>query len=391
MSHRVLYNKRMNIYKYIKSKDVREYNEKIGHKFTATESAFLVWLNYEITLKEKHDAWREIVREMPDEEVPKRVNADYAPSLFALLNKFINTDNRLIDEFYKKDEQTVYSYRYICKGDSSFDEDFGRIYSDLGYIHGELRKDSDLDILRVEYTKKYLSSHCRRITLETDGSGNVTSVDGDFIQGIDLSIKKDEFFEGLWIDVPTPFRKGDVVCSRKTPFGYYMFSDSQPFVLLSLANWSAKDAEERGEKLSEKDKAWRDKHLKYLKEYGDITDMTACGYFLNSDDCGRCYTGGFYSEVMHDYVDLEYYRGEFNGGERVLLPIKYFLGGGIDEETFAKACEIIKKQEEIKAEIDCLNLLDEWKEKIGIIKKQKRSKSLSMYRFRRIGCVIMLL
>lgn len=374
MSHSLCYNERMiNIYKYIRSKDVREYNEKIGHKFTATESAFLVWLNYEITLKEKHDAWREIMREMPDEEVPKRVNADYAPSLFALLNKFIEADNRLIDEFYKKDEQTVYSYRYICKGDSSFGEDFGRIYFDLGYIHGELRKDSDLGIICVEYTKKYISSHNRKITLKTDGSGNVTSVDGDFIQGIDLSLKKDEFFEGLWIDVPTPFRKGDIVCSRKTPFGYNIYSDSKPFVLLSLANWSAKDAEERGEKLSEKDKAWKDKHLKYLKEYGDITDMTACGYFLSSDYNDR-FTGEFYHEVMHDYVDLEYYRGNFNGGEGVLLPIKHFLGGDIDEETFAKACEIIKKQEEIKAEIDCLNLLDEWKEKIGIIKKQKRSK-----------------
>ena len=363
----------MDVYKYIRSKNVREYNEKIGHKFTATEKAFLVWLNYEITLKEKHDAWREIMREMPDEEVPKRVNADYAPSLFALLNKLINTDNRLIDEFYKKDEQTVYSYRYICKGDSSFGEDFGRIYSDLGYIHGELRKDSDLGIICVEYTKKYISSHYRKIMLKTDGSGNVTSVYGDFIQGIDLRLKKDEFFEGLWIDVPTPFRKGDIVCSRKTPFGYNIYSDSKPFVLLSLANWSAKDAEERGEKLSEKDKAWKDKHLKYLKEYGDITDMTACGYFLSSDYNDR-FTGEFYNEVMHDYVDLECYRGEFNGGERVLLPIKHFLGGDIDEETFAKACEIIKKQEEIKAEIDCLNLLDEWKEKIGIIKKQKRSK-----------------
>lgn len=374
MSHSLCYNERMmNIYKYIRSKDVREYNEKIGHKFTATESAFLVWLNYEITLKEKHDAWQEIMREMPDEEVPKRVNADYAPSLFALLNKFIEADNRLIDEFYKKDERTVYSYRYICKGDSSFGEDFGRIYSDLGYIQGELRKDSDLGIICVEYTKKYISSHYRKITLKTDGSGNVTSVDGDFIQWIDLSLKKDEFFEGLWIDVPTPFRKGDIVCSRKTPFGYNIYSDSEPFVLLSLANWSAKDAEERGEKLSEKDKAWKDKHLKYLKEYGDITDMTACGYFLSSDYNDR-FTGEFYNEVMHDYVDLEYYRGNFNGGERVLLPIKHFLGGDIDEETFAKACEIIKKQEEIKAEIDCLNLLDEWKEKIGIIKKQKRSK-----------------
>lgn len=74
----------MNIYKYIRSKDVREYNEKIGHKFTATESAFLVWLNYEITLKEKHDAWHEIMREMPDETVPKR-SANYEASLFTLL------------------------------------------------------------------------------------------------------------------------------------------------------------------------------------------------------------------------------------------------------------------------------------------------------------------
>lgn len=50
-----------------------------------------------------------------------------------------------------------------------------------------------------------------------------------------------------------------------------------------------------------------------------------------------------------------------------MAELRDFLGGDIDEETFAKACEIIKKQEEIKAEIDCLNLLDEWKEKIGII------------------------
>lgn len=136
------------------------------------------------------------MRDMKDEEVPKRVNADYAPSLFALLNKFINTDNRLIEEFYKKDERTVYSYRYICKDDSSFGEDFGRIYS-----------------------------------------------------------------------------------------------------------------------------------------------------------------------------DLEYYRGNFKDGERVLLPIKHFLGGDIDEETFAKACEIIKKQEEVKEEIRYLNMTDKWKEKLGIKEK----------------------
>ena len=96
LSHRVLYNKRMNIYKYIKSKDVREHNEKIGHKFTALESAFLVWRNTDIALKEKHDGWREIMCEMPDEEVAGRMNVDYASSLFALLNQFIETGKALI-------------------------------------------------------------------------------------------------------------------------------------------------------------------------------------------------------------------------------------------------------------------------------------------------------
>lgn len=365
--HSFCYNKRMmNIYKYIRSKDVRRYNEKIGHKFTATESAFLVWLNHDITLKEKHDAWREIMREMPDEEVLKRPNTDYVPSLFVLLNRFMETDNALIDEFYRKDEQTVYSFRYYCKGDSSWCEDHGRIYSDFGYMQGKLQEDFDLDIVCIEYKKKHLSSY-RDITLETDRNGNVMRVEesGDLKNN---EMKKDEFFEGLWIDVPTPFKCGDIVCSKKTPFGYNIYSDSQPFVLMSLANWSAKEAEARGEKLSGKDKAWKDKHLKYLKEHGDITDMTASGYFLSSDYNDR-FTGGFYNEVMHDYVDLEYYRGDFNGGERVLLPIKYFLNGDIDEETLVKACEIIKKQEEEKQEIRYLNLLDEWKEKLRIKEK----------------------
>ena len=45
----------MNIYQYIRSKDVREYNEKIGHQFNALESCFLVWRNPEIPLLEKHE------------------------------------------------------------------------------------------------------------------------------------------------------------------------------------------------------------------------------------------------------------------------------------------------------------------------------------------------
>ena len=121
------------------------------------------------------------------------------PSLFALLNQFIKTDNALIDEFYKTDSQTVYSFQYYCKGDSSRCEDHGRIYSDFDYMKSTIKKDFDLDIVCIEYTKKYLSSPYRKITLVTDKNGNVMSVDGDFIFGEEV-IEKDDFFSGLWVD-----------------------------------------------------------------------------------------------------------------------------------------------------------------------------------------------
>ena len=362
-SHSFCYNKRMmNIYKYIRSKDVREYNEKIGHKFNATESAFLVWLNPDISLKEKHDAWREIMRDMADEEIAKRPNADYAPSLFALLNQFIKTDNSLIDEFYKTDSQTVYSFQYYCKGDASWCEDHGRIYSDFDYMKSTIEKDFDLDIVCIEYTKKYLSSPYRKITLVTDKNGNAMSVNGDFIFGEEV-IEKDDFFSGLWVDVPTPFRYGDIVCSKKTPY-YNMVTDSQPFVLLSLANWTAETAEQRGKKLSEDEKKRRNRQVERLKQRGDITDMMASGYYLDAD-CNNRFTNSFHCEVLH-YVDLEYYRGEYKGGNRVLLSIKHYLKGDINEAALFKACEIIKKQEEVKEEIEYLDLLDEWIEKLKI-------------------------
>ena len=359
---------RMNIYKYIKSKDVREYNEKIGHKFTTLESAFLVWRNTDITLKEKHDGWHEIMREMPDEEVSKRMNVDYAPSLFALLNQFIETDIALIEEFYKKDAGCVYSYRDYCKGDPSFTDDFGRIYTDFGYMQRTIEQGGGYDdTLLIEYTKKYLSSPFRDIVLTTDKSGNAMRVYGTFIQGYNPTVEKDEFFEGLWIDVPTPFRVGDILCSEKTPFGRRAYGEKEPFVLLSLGNWDSKTAKKRGERLSAKDAAWRDKHLKRLKECGDISDMYVSAYFLCSDYQDR-FTGEFFAEVMDDYIDLEYYRGEFNGGERVLLPISYFVKKEINEEEFFKACKIIQKQEEVKRDIDCLGILDEWVKKLGIEK-----------------------
>jgi hypothetical protein len=229
-----------------------------------------------------------------------------------------------------------------------------------------LEEDFDLPIVAIEYRKKYLDKEYKDITLSLKKDGTIMDVsfsgfDDDFLKSHYL-MDKEYFFEGLWIDVPTPFKVGDIVCSKKTPFGYRIYNGDQPFVLTWMSNWTSEMSKERGDKNPAE---WQDRLLASHKETGDASDMTANGYFLATDYSDR-YTGEFYGECMHDYTDLEYYRGEFIGGERVLLPISYFIKGEINEHTFAKACEIIKKQEETKHDIRCLGILDEWVKKLGL-------------------------
>ena len=357
----------MDVYKYIRSKDVREYNEKIGYKFNALESCFLAWRNPELTLNEKHRAFEQICLSMPDMEIKQRHNVDYAPSLYELIAKFIATDKFFINEFYREEDKAIYSYRFYCEGDSGWSEDFETPYSSFENAKKAVEEDFDLPIIAIEYKKKYLDYEYKEIIISTQKDGR-TTMDvrkqgfDDYFMKKHYLYDKEEFFEGLFINIPTPFKVGDIVCSKKTPFGYYRFGDSHPFVVMHMANWDYKTSIERGDKLAKDN---QDKLLQYHKNYGDATDMTAYGYFLSTDYHDR-YTGDFYSECMHDYADLEYYRGEFAGGERVLLVISDFVKGEIGADTFAKTCEMIKKQEDIKKETSYLGMLDEWLEKVGL-------------------------
>lgn len=158
----------MDVYKYIRSKDVREYNKKIKHEFNTLESTFLVWRNYDISLCEKHEAWRQICSEMPDTEIKKRLNVDYAPSLYELIELFIKTDKFLINEFYREDDCAIYGYRFYCEGDNGWSEDFRTPYSCFEKLKKALEEDFDLPIVAIEYRKNPLSEACEYLTCITN-------------------------------------------------------------------------------------------------------------------------------------------------------------------------------------------------------------------------------
>ena len=48
----------MDIYQFIDSRDIRNYQQDIKYKFTVPETAFLIYMSRSATLNEKLDAWQ---------------------------------------------------------------------------------------------------------------------------------------------------------------------------------------------------------------------------------------------------------------------------------------------------------------------------------------------
>ena len=90
----------MKITSFINSNDIREYLEKINYKFTPLEAAWLVYQCRLISIHEKQEAFKEIIRTMPDCEVKKRFNTVPQKSLHEFLGKYISLQNKFIDTFF---------------------------------------------------------------------------------------------------------------------------------------------------------------------------------------------------------------------------------------------------------------------------------------------------
>ena len=56
----------MDITNFINSRDIRDYHREIGYKYNALEAACLVYQCRGINVRQKHDAWNWIIRNMPD-------------------------------------------------------------------------------------------------------------------------------------------------------------------------------------------------------------------------------------------------------------------------------------------------------------------------------------
>ena len=103
----------MDILHYINSSDVRHYLEEINYSFTPVEAAWIVAQCERITLQDRHDAWQEIIDTMPDcrlESIAHYSKNGLFDSLHTVLHKLIMIDNRILSDFYHRDDNAVYKY-----------------------------------------------------------------------------------------------------------------------------------------------------------------------------------------------------------------------------------------------------------------------------------------
>lgn len=353
-------------YWLIPSQDIRAYLEKIEYKFSALEGAFLLWNNKNLTLSQKHGYWNALMKEMPDEEIKRRNNTDPYPSLFAYLRAYKETQNALLAEFYDE-KNAVYSYRFYCEGDNGWCENHDKVYPTYSAVCADLKKDFDLPIAKVEMKKRRLDNPGRTITLMTTKDLKATDInvvgatkqESDLLYGV---------FDGLWLDIPLPFKRGDILQAKRS-FYDYATEDHGPFVLESCHNWTSKDYKENGVLLSAERARNIDWRIYRHRKNGDVSDTFPFGYAL-SDGYARG-ANKIYGHVQEvDFLSLEYYKGELTGANRLLSLFSKRMKNKIDDELFAHGHFIITQEEYLKDYKTYLDFRADIWENLGIETKK---------------------
>ena len=86
--------RKMDIYRFIDSRDMREHLQKLNYSFTTPEAAFLVYWCKAATLEERIAAWREIIDTMPNCAMAERLNLEAIPDFHQFLRDYIDLQER---------------------------------------------------------------------------------------------------------------------------------------------------------------------------------------------------------------------------------------------------------------------------------------------------------
>ncbi|MDO5296404.1 MAG: hypothetical protein Q4F00_07215 [bacterium] len=312
----------MNVLRFINSKDIANHLKEIGYQFNTLEASWLIYQCRNASLQEKIQAWQEVIDTMPDFRVAKRCNCMEIASWHEFLREYIALNERLVCDLRKQTAQAVYTFTLRCENDGGFGN-WEYLYSSYDKCLSAAKEEADDNLSVTEYKicKIWIDQKDKSMTAYYNRNLELTEISASYLDDRESDLQSSSF-EGLWFDFPTPFKIGDILHDPKSPEFNFCCG---PFVVTSI-NVDP-----------EKDKRIYDN----FSSSGDSSDMNARGYFQNDD-------GSIYFEVMQNYMDCEYYRGELVGKRRTLKAMSNLLKHNIDEELFACAYHQILMEEYVK-------------------------------------------
>ena len=302
----------MDIYGYLNSPDVRDYCRKLGYNFNALESAFIIHSCYRISLEEKFQLFREIMATMPDEAFPKQLRKakrflkPETDSFFEVLSQYITEMEKSLESFLKAEPNVFYQYQlFRSNWESPYENE--KAYSSFEKVSRSFARSVEGFCMDHEDRKRFIGC-VSKVKIDEEEKYDCTAMvmpDGRITAIHDTNHIISEFFSYLWVKIPVPFQRGDLLIGSNpfnVPFDFQCgMIGQEPMVY---------------------EKCCCDRFLPNGEEYHgcDTTDMTASGYWL--DEQGR-----IYPECMHYYHELEYYHGEIRPEMRLLSDYGAYLKG----------------------------------------------------------------
>jgi len=284
----------MNIYDFFNSPDAAKHCQSIGHTFNVVESAVMINQSRSRTLTEKHAAYRTIIAEYTDMSLPKAINHGYIRSFKEELEKVIAYEQHSAEHFLTPESGAVYQVSIYCRNtDDPWELDLFSTYEKA--LDNALEILNDDENMRYGYSSQnFMYMRICKIYLDQDSENQISasakvSKSGEIISinenGIFPPEKVHTLLESIYIYVPVPFKRGDLVEYRD---GYYM---GDVYVLQDICFNHP------------------EQHTRSLLK-GDTSDMTAWVFYEHK--------GIVNCECIHFYPDLRYCRRELKGETQIL-------------------------------------------------------------------------
>ncbi|MBE7059434.1 MAG: hypothetical protein E7389_01270 [Ruminococcaceae bacterium] len=291
----------MDIYEFINSKAIKKHCQKIGHKFSDLEKAYLINQSHNHTVEEKCTAWQELLDTTDDFNLSSREHKCYDNLFFhELLTALIDYNKSTSEKFYKKGEKAVYQY-------SLYWNDWGKTEDEIHFDFEECYNKA-FDYYKHEFNNNEIRDFCI-MKKYTDG-GEITLSFNSKQNGYEFGVTGMTFLEKeqhicyylkmFWFYIPTPFQKGDIL---------YDPDWNEVYVLKELYTDNTK-------------------RFSHWHECGDETDMYATCYLVNDN-------GNFGCDQIWSCLNLDYCDEDIiQGNKRILKLLGNYLkdSGSIPED-----------------------------------------------------------